>query len=83
MDFDDVVDEVMRRLDRERMGTIVSVWADGRLTTHGLGFYGFKRDDGSWSTPVASFTASAPLSREQIRARLLAELRARGLLTEA
>lgn len=80
MVLEDVVDDVAEPVRTGRAGLVVAVWADGRVTVEGLGFYGHRRDDGSWSVPVASFPTLKPIAREEVHARLLLGLKRHGLL---
>lgn len=78
--LEDVVDEVAGRIWTERAGSVLAIWADGRMTVEGLGFYGHRRADGTWSVPLASFPALRPVTHEQIETRLMRQLRRHGLM---
>jgi hypothetical protein len=62
-----------------RAGTIVAVWADGSMSSEGLGFQG-RRDSGRVLEPVATFPAGSMLSFHEIHATLLAAYEKHGLL---
>lgn len=77
---EDVARVVWERIQVERASTVLAVWADARITTEGFGFYGHRRPDGTWRTPIASFPAKTFITEGEVLEKLLAGLRKHGLL---
>ncbi|MBI2766511.1 MAG: hypothetical protein HYX53_11455 [Chloroflexi bacterium] len=75
-----VARELYERIQTERAGTVLAVWADGSITVEGYGFFARPHRDGHLRRPLASYPAKTSISYHDVLGRLLDGLREHGLI---
>jgi hypothetical protein len=80
VEIDEVARNIYNLLQSERWSTVVAVWKDGSVSTHGLGFRGRLQPDGTYEHPLLTYVAGSDLSYHEVAARLTSALLQHGLI---